>query len=85
MALVLPIKELKRTTGYKVPVGDNRPSGLLNSNYKKLVKRTLNTTKTHSLFNIKQGLKTRQYQFTSSIETVLKVSAFAAVFMIIFS
>lgn len=56
-----------------------RPEGLLNSNYKSVVKCNLHNTSTTSIFGIKQRVKSRQYQFTSSIDTLLKVSVFVTV------
>lgn len=61
------------------------PSGFLNSEYKSVVNESLNNVSSKSIFGIKQRIKNRQYQFTSAIETVLKVSTFMAIIMIIFS
>jgi len=83
MELVLKIEDLEpepRTIEKQA-----KPEGLLNSNYKKLVKKNLKNTTSQSLFGMRQCLKRGQYQFTSSIETVLKVSAFVVVFIAIFS
>lgn len=60
------------------------PLGLLNSNYKKVVKCTLNNHNSTSIFGIKQRSKSRRYQFTSSIETLLKVSVFVILLAVIF-
>ncbi|WP_431137237.1 hypothetical protein [Psychroserpens mesophilus] len=59
------------------------PEGLLNSNYKKVVKCNLNNLNSNSIFGIRQRVKSRQYQFTSSIETLLKVSVFAIALAVI--
>ena len=72
----LPIRRLE--TKFEPPVG------LLNSNYKKVVKCNLNNHNSNSIFGIKQRIKSRQYQFTSSIETLLKVSVFVIVLAVIF-
>jgi hypothetical protein len=72
----LPIRNLKREF--------ETPEGLLNSNYKKVVKCNLNNRNSNSIFGIKQRVKSRQYQFTSSIETLLKVSVFVIVLAVIF-
>ncbi|WP_299228573.1 hypothetical protein [uncultured Psychroserpens sp.] len=53
-----------------------RPEGLLNSNYKNVVRCNLRNTNSTSIFGIKQRIKSRQLSFTSSIETLLKVSVF---------
>lgn len=60
-----------------------RPEGLLNSNYKNVVKCNLKDLNSSSIFSIKQRIKSRQYQFTSSIETLLKVSVFATILAVI--
>ncbi|WP_323786876.1 hypothetical protein [Psychroserpens sp.] len=72
----LPIRRLE--TEFESPLG------ILNSNYKKVVKCNLNNRKSTSIFGIKQRVKSRQYQFTSSIETLLKVSVFVIVLAVIF-
>lgn len=56
-----------------------RPEGLLNSSYKSVVACNLKNSKSTSIFGIKQRVKSRQYQFTSSIDTLLKVSVFVTV------
>lgn len=61
------------------------PSGFLNSEYKSVVNESLKNVSSKSIFGIKQRVKNRQYQFTSTIETVLKVSTFMGIIMIIFS
>ena len=54
-----------------------RPEGLLNSNYKNVVKCNLYHSKSNSIFGIKQRLKGRQYQqFSTSTATLVKVSVF---------
>ncbi|WP_034041336.1 hypothetical protein [Wocania ichthyoenteri] len=83
MELVLKVEDLEPEP--KVIKKHIKPEGLLNSNYKKLVKKNLNYTTSQSLFGMRQRLKTCQYQFTSSIETILKVAAFAVIFIAIYS
>ena len=53
-----------------------RPEGLLNSTYKSVVKCNMKHSKSNSIFGIKQRVKSRQYQFTPSISTLLRVSVF---------
>lgn len=60
-----------------------RPEGLLNSNYKNVVNCNLKDLNSTSIFSIKQRIKSRQYQLTSSIETLLKVSVFVIVLAVI--
>lgn len=56
--------------------------GLLNSNYKQETKDNFFHSNPKSIFGIKQGLKSKQYQSTSSIETILKLSVFVIVLAI---
>ncbi|MDO5979869.1 hypothetical protein [Flavivirga spongiicola] len=62
-----------------------KPEGILNSNYKKLVRKNLKNITSQSLFGIKQRLKSSQCGFTSSAETLLKVSVFTTIIIAIFS
>ncbi|NRA92000.1 MAG: hypothetical protein HRU26_04840 [Psychroserpens sp.] len=64
----LPLRNLNRTF--------ERPEGLLNSNYKNVVRCNLHNSNSNSIFGIKQRLKGRQYHFSSSIATLVKVSVF---------
>ena len=67
----LPIRSLEPE--FKTPIG------LLNSNYQKVVKCNLRNFNSTSIFGIKRRVKSRRYQFTSNIETLLKVSVFLIV------
>ncbi|WCO01088.1 hypothetical protein [Psychroserpens ponticola] len=71
----LPIHNLE--SGFETPIG------LLNSNYKKVIKCNFNNYNSKSIFGIKRGVKSRRYQFTSSIETLLKVSVFVIILAVI--
>lgn len=62
-----------------------RPEGLLNSNYKRIVSSNYKTTNTNTLFAIKQRVKSRQFQFTSSIDTILKLTVFTVAIVLMFS
>lgn len=59
--------------------------GLLSSTYKQETCNNFFHSSPKSIFGIKQSVKSKQYQFTSSIETVLKLSVFLTIFFIIFS
>ncbi|MBE9488706.1 MAG: hypothetical protein IMY67_00310 [Bacteroidetes bacterium] len=56
--------------------------GLLISNYKKETSKNFFHSNPKSIFGIKQQIKSRQYQFTSSIETLLKLSIFVVALLI---
>ncbi|MGB3606848.1 hypothetical protein [Psychroserpens sp.] len=79
MELVLTAQELEPAPKLKSKREFIRPEGLLNSMYKTVVKRNLNDTNSTSIFGIKQRVKSKQYQITSSIDTILKVSVFVIV------
>ncbi|WP_298900368.1 hypothetical protein [uncultured Psychroserpens sp.] len=79
MELVLASQKLEPSPKRRLATEFVRPEGLLNSNYKSVVKCNLNNTKSTSIFGIKQRVKSRQYQITSSIDTLLKLSVFVTV------
>ncbi|WP_142785383.1 hypothetical protein [Changchengzhania lutea] len=85
MELLLTTEDLEPLPEPCVFVDHVKPEGILNSSYKTIVKANFKNTSSESIFGIRQRLKSAQYQFTSSIETVLKVSLFATIIMIIFS
>ncbi len=60
-----------------------RPEGLLNSNYKAIANRNLNNITSTSIFGIRQAIKSRQYQFTPAIDTLLKLTLFAIVLAVV--
>ncbi|MEM6515917.1 MAG: hypothetical protein AAF688_07015 [Bacteroidota bacterium] len=60
-----------------------RPEGILNSNYKAIVRNNFNKAESNSIFGIRQAIKSRQYQFTPSIDTILKLSVFAIVLSVV--
>lgn len=79
MELVLTSQKLEPSPKLRLETEFVRPEGLLNSNYKSVVKCNLRHAKTTSIFGIKQRVKSRQYQITSSIDTLLKLSVFVTV------
>ncbi|MBO6605893.1 hypothetical protein [Psychroserpens sp.] len=83
MELVITSQELEPLPARVDTTEFVRPEGLLNSNYKSVVKCNLSNTKSNSIFGIKQRVKSRQYQFTSSIATLLKLSVFVAALVFI--
>ena len=79
MELVLSSQELEPSPTPRLETEFIRPEGLLNSNYKSVAKCNLHHTRSTSIFGIKQRVKSRRYQFTSSIDTLLKLSVFVIV------
>ncbi len=76
MELVLSTQDLEPLPKRRLEVAPMRRKGLLNSNYKSIVRCNFSHIKSNSIFGIKQRLRSRQYQFTSSIGTILKLSVF---------
>jgi len=85
MELVLTTTNLESLSE---PIGfsqQTKSEGILNSNYKSIVNDSFENPTPQSVFSIRQRLKTSEYRFSSSIETVLKVSTFATIIIAIFS
>ena len=53
--------------------------GILNSSYKQVARQNFFKSNPRSIFGIRQHIKSRQYQFSSNIDTILKLSVFAIV------
>jgi len=85
MDLVLTTQDIELLPEPRREIIINSSQGLLNSNYQKIVRENYNRLNTRSVFGVKQYVKSEQYQFTSGIETVLKLSVFATIFTVIFS
>ncbi len=62
-----------------------KPLGFLTSNYKQMVRSNFNKVNSHSIFGIRQRIKSRRFSSNSSIETILKVSLFLTVLFITIS
>jgi hypothetical protein len=82
MELILTQKDFE-----PLPMQKRKPfifsnEGLLNSNYKEETKENFFQSNPKSIFGIKQSVKNKQYQFTSSIATILKLSVFLGVISI---
>lgn len=75
MELLITSQDLEPLPDPKVSF-HNKPLGLLNSNYQTIAKDNFNNLKTPSLFNIKQRIKSRNYNTCCNVETILKVSIF---------
>ncbi|TGV03168.1 hypothetical protein [Flavivirga rizhaonensis] len=85
MELLLTEQDLEPLPEPKEFVQHAKPEGILNSNYKKLVKKNLSNITSQSLFGVKQRLKSSRYRFTSGAETILVVSVYMAIIIVIFS
>lgn len=59
-------------------------NGLLNSNYKSVVKHNFSTSTTKSVFGIRQRLKSSQLSKVNHTAIIIKLSAFAMLLVAIF-
>ena len=67
-----------------VEVAHFTTNGLLNSNYKNLVRQNFSTQTPKSLFGIRQRLKSAQVNIINHTATILRVTVFAIVLIAIF-
>jgi len=59
-------------------------NGLLNSNYKSIVKRNYYTSTKKSIFGIRQRLKSSQFNMVNHTAVILKLSVFAIALIALF-
>ena len=59
--------------------------GILSSAYKKEIQNNFFQSSPKSVFGVKQGVKSFQYQYTSGIGALLKLSVFAIAIIAVFS
>ena len=82
MELVLN-QELE-TVPEPVVVSHYTTNGLLNSNYKSVVKENFSKSTTKSIFGIRQRLKSSQLNMVNHTSVILKLSVFAMVLIALF-
>ncbi|AXT20876.1 hypothetical protein D7030_11055 [Flavobacteriaceae bacterium AU392] len=83
MELVLTAQEIEPLPRQKKVAFEFKNEGLLNSNYKQGITGNFFNSSPKSIFGTKQSIKSKRYQITSSIETILKLSVFTTVLLII--
>jgi len=68
------------------PIEVNRftTQGLLNSNYKSVVKNSFNKSSSKSIFGIRQRLKASQFNMVNHTAAILKLSVFAIALIALF-
>ena len=59
--------------------------GLLTSNYKEEIQDNFFNSNPESVFGAKQRIKNFQYQYTSGIDAILKISVFAIALIVAFN
>ncbi|MBV7269218.1 hypothetical protein [Winogradskyella luteola] len=82
MELVLN-QELE-TVPEPVVVSHYTTNGLLNSNYKSVVKENFSKSTTKSIFGIRQRLKSSQLNMVNHTSVILKLSVFAIALIVLF-
>ena len=65
-------------------VSHSTTNGLLNSNYKTIVKQNYSTSTTTSVFGIRQRIKSSQFNRINHTAAILKLSVFALALIAIF-
>jgi hypothetical protein len=85
MELVLSHQEIE-----PLPRKKNEPfifnnEGILSSVYKKETQNNFFQSSPKSVFGVKQGIKSFQYQYTSGVDAILKLSIFAVAVITVFS
>ena len=67
-----------------IEISDSTAQGLLNSNYKSVVKQNFNKSNTKSIFGIRQRIKSSQFNMVNHTAVILKLSVFAIVLIALF-
>lgn len=67
-----------------IAVSHYTTNGLLNSNYKSIVKHNFSKSTTKSVFGIRQRIKSSQLNMVNHVGIVLKLSVFAIALVAIF-
>ena len=79
MELVLTHQDIEPLPKQKREQFIFKNEGLLSSTYKKETCDNFFHSNPKSIFGIKQSVKSKRYQFTSHVDTILKLSVFAVV------
>jgi len=85
MELVLNAQEIEPSPIQEKEIVKLETVGLLNSNFKQISRNNYKNFNSSSVFGRRQLIKRRQFQLTTSVETVLKVALFAIIMVVTFS
>ena len=80
----LVLKQELDFTPEPVEVSHFTTNGLLNSNYKSVVKQNFSNTSSKSVFGIRQRLKSSQFNMIDHTAVILKLSVFAIALIALF-
>lgn len=76
MELVLTQVDIEPLPKQKIEAFKFSNEGLLTSNYKEGIQNNFFHSNPTSVFGIKQRVKSKQYQYIPTVETILKLSVF---------
>jgi hypothetical protein len=85
MELVLTAQEIEPAPIKETELINLENNGILNTNFKRISRNNFKNFNPGSVFGKRQLVKHRQFQLTSNIETVLKVSLFAIIMILTLS
>ena len=85
MELVLSHQEFEPLPKQKIAPFIFNNEGILNSAYKKETQNNFFHSNPKSVFGAKQGIKSFQYEYTSGVGALLKLSVFAIAVIAVFS
>lgn len=80
----LVLNQKLETVPEPIVVSHFTTNGLLNSNYKSIVKKNYSKSTTKSVFGIRQRLKSSQFNMVNHTAAILKLSVFAIVLVALF-
>lgn len=80
----LVLNQKLETLPEPIAVSHNTTNGILNSNYKSIVKQNFSKSTTKSVFGIRQRIKSSQLNMVNHAGVILKLSVFAMVLVAIF-
>ncbi|WP_400076845.1 hypothetical protein [Winogradskyella sp. R77965] len=80
----LVLKQELEFTPEPIEVSHFTTNGLLNSNYKSVVKQNFSKSTTKSVFGIRQRLKSSQFNMVNHTAVILKLSVFAIALVALF-
>lgn len=80
----LVLNQKLETVPEPIAVSHYTTSGLLNSNYKSIVKHNFSKSTTKSVFGIRQRIRSSQLNMVNHVGMILKLSVFAMALVAIF-
>jgi hypothetical protein len=85
MELVLTSLDIDPLPKPRKEAYDSLPEGILNSNYQSIVRNNFKNLNSHSVFSVKQRIKSNRFHSVNIIETIVKVSVFILLLILVFA